>query len=343
VAGLLHDQIQQLLAGAMMLVRNLDRREPQLGVGLEEIDAILRESMEASRSLAREISPPVLRNGGLVRALEEICARFEHQHGLICTLEAPDRSPRLHDALEAFLYHAVGELLLNVVKHASATRVQINMAASSEEMQIAVEDDGTGFACVSDLVDDDGGHYGLQSIRQRLELFDGTLRLQNAPTGGASAVMILPLTRGNVPRGAGEPVAARPAIERIERAAGRRLVRLLIADDHEMIRKGLRSMLAREPQIEIVGEARDGLEAVRLARELEADVVLMDLSMPGADGLEATREILAAQPTVQVVAMSASSEETVIGAVLEAGATGFLSKTCSFEQLIAAIRTAGQT
>jgi DNA-binding NarL/FixJ family response regulator len=117
-------------------------------------------------------------------------------------------------------------------------------------------------------------------------------------------------------------------------------VRVLIADDHEMIRRGLRAMLAGEPEVDIVGEACNGVEAVRLAAELGADVVLMDLSMPGASGLAATREIVATRSPAQVVAMSANNDESLISSVLEAGAIGFLSKTCSFEQLLTAIRTA---
>ena len=339
VAALLHDQIQQLLAGGTMLVRNLSRGHPELETALTEVDGILRESMEASRSLAREISPPVLRNGGLVRALEETCARFEVQDGLRCTLEAPDRVPRLNDALEGFLYHAVGELLLNVVKHANARRVTIAVAASKTEIRIEVEDDGVGFPGAPSRVDGDGRHFGLHSIRQRLELFDGSLQLRSSRSGGASVVMTLPLIRANLLDDCSEPPRTGYAWIQGDAVSMMPSVRLLIVDDHEMIRKGLRSMLAREPHIEVVGEARDGREAVRLATELDPDVVLMDLYMPGADGLEATREILAVRPSAQVVAMSTSNEESVISAVLEAGASGFLSKTCSFEQLVAAIRT----
>lgn len=344
MAGLVHDHVQQLLAGGLMLVRNVSRTRPELTPPLDEIDAILRESMEASRSLAREISPPALRHGGLARALEETCARFEHQHGLVCTLAAPEQVPRLHDALEAFLHQAVGELLLNVVKHAHASRITITLAgvtrpAREPTLVLSVADDGIGFPCTDPATAAGSAHFGLESIRQRLELFDGRLLTGRSSAGGAEVQMELPLVASNLPADPVDASAAVPgaAAARIRTAC----VRLLIADDHEMIRKGLRSMLARQPQIEIIGEARDGLEAVHLATELDPDVVLMDLFMPGANGLDATREILAARPSTHVVAMSTSREEAVIHAVLEAGARGFVSKTCSYEQLIAAIESAG--
>lgn len=357
VADLLHDHVQQLLAGGMMLVRNVGRKQPSLAADLDEIEAVLRESLQASRSLAREISPPLLRNAGLIRALEEICARFEHQHGLSCALETPARLPRLNEALEAFLYHAIGELLLNVVKHAQANRARIAVTASADALSVAVEDDGVGFADPPGaFLNGAGGHFGLDSIHQRVELFEGSLTLTAATAAraaadaapdadadseaggnpGARAVITLPLIAGNL-RDAAPWQAPSEATAEAPAGAPRR-VRLLIVDDHEMIRRGLRSMLACEPGIEIVGEARDGHEAVRLAAELDPDVILMDLFMPGADGLQATREILSARPRAQVVAMSTSNDEHVVAPVLQAGASAFLSKTCSLEQLKAAIR-----
>lgn len=105
-----------------------------------------------------------------------------------------------------------------------------------------------------------------------------------------------------------------------------------------MIREGVRSLLAHAPDIEVVGEARDGPEAVDHAQRSAAQVILIDLALPGLDGVEAIRRILAAQPEVGIVALADAEGETQIVAALEAGASGFLAKTCPPADFTNAIR-----
>jgi DNA-binding NarL/FixJ family response regulator len=117
-------------------------------------------------------------------------------------------------------------------------------------------------------------------------------------------------------------------------------ITVLLADDHAIVRQGLRSLLEREPQISVVGEAEDGYMAVQKAAQLAPDIVVMDISMPGLNGVDATRQISARTPRVKVIALSMHSQTTVVNRMLQAGAQGFLLKECAAKDLVAAIFSA---
>jgi two-component system, NarL family, response regulator NreC len=119
-------------------------------------------------------------------------------------------------------------------------------------------------------------------------------------------------------------------------------IRILLADDHTVVRDGLRALLEREPDMAIVAEAADGRESVQLAEEQSPDVVVMDLAMPVMNGMEATRRILAANPRVAVVILSMHQDESYILGSLHAGAKGYLLKDSMRKELVEAIRAVSQ-
>jgi DNA-binding NarL/FixJ family response regulator len=115
---------------------------------------------------------------------------------------------------------------------------------------------------------------------------------------------------------------------------------VLLADDHRLVRAGLVRLLATASDIDVVGEAADGRQAVEQSRTLAPDVILMDLSMPVLDGIEATRQILSQQPNVRIVALTSFADHPKVADMLEAGAVGYLLKDCEPADLLAAIRSA---
>lgn len=116
-----------------------------------------------------------------------------------------------------------------------------------------------------------------------------------------------------------------------------RTLRILIADDHEIIRRGLRDLLSSEPGWQVVAEARDGREAVQLAREMKPDVVVIDLTMPELNGLTATKEILKFSPKTEVVVLTMHQAEEGMREVLESGARGYVYKSDAGKDLVAAV------
>jgi DNA-binding NarL/FixJ family response regulator len=119
-----------------------------------------------------------------------------------------------------------------------------------------------------------------------------------------------------------------------------RAIRVLLVDDHAMVRRGLREFLALFEDIEVVGEAGDGLAALDAAATLRPDVVVMDLSLPRLDGIAATRELRSTQPEVEVVALTGFAAEDQVMSAIEAGAAGFLLKDANPDDVAAAIRAA---
>ena len=116
-------------------------------------------------------------------------------------------------------------------------------------------------------------------------------------------------------------------------------IKIILADDHQIVRQGLRTLLTGEPDMEVVGEADDGRKTLKLAQELAPDVIIMDISMPDLNGIEATRQLLVDCPSVKVIALSMHSDSLFVLNMLRSGALGYLLKDCALEELVKAIRT----
>ncbi len=116
-------------------------------------------------------------------------------------------------------------------------------------------------------------------------------------------------------------------------------LRIVLADDHRILREGLRSLIEKQPGMTVCGEAEDGRTVVRLALEKSPDLVIMDIAMPHLNGIEATREIVAKDEKIRIIALSMHSDRRFILEMLRAGASGYILKDCAFEELTTAINT----
>lgn len=116
-------------------------------------------------------------------------------------------------------------------------------------------------------------------------------------------------------------------------------IRIQLVENHAIMREGLRSLIHQQSDMEVVGEANDGLQAADLASELQPDVVVMDVAMPGANGIHATRQIKQTTPGIQILALSAYDNPEYVMGMIRAGVSGYLLKDCAFEELVVAIRT----
>ena len=116
-------------------------------------------------------------------------------------------------------------------------------------------------------------------------------------------------------------------------------VRVLLIDDHRILRQGLRALLEREPDFEVIGEAENGRTGVEFAKEAHPDIILMDISMPGLNGIDAARQILDHSPHSRIIALTAHSDRNLVREILKAGAVGYVVKDSAVEELTNAVRT----
>jgi PAS domain S-box-containing protein len=345
LAKILHDHLQQLLVVARLGLETLCR---QLGPGhrhsVERIADLLKESLDTSRSLTAELCPPVLLESGLAKALEWLARWMKLKHGLDVELETDPGVMIQREPMNVLLFESTRELLFNVVKHGGVSKVRVQMLrVDAKTLQITVEDRGRGFD-TKRLWNHDAaeGGFGLFSIRERLSLLGGHFEVTSAPGEGTVIVLTAPLEPGGVvgPEATAEPplreLAGVPVTHSLRGDTKR--TRVMLVDDHAVMRHGLSTLLDLHTDIETIGEASNGEEAVRMAREHQPDVILMDISMPKMNGIEATRIIHGEFPQIRIIGLSMFDATDQAVTMLEAGAVAYLNKSGNSDALIAAIR-----
>jgi ligand-binding sensor domain-containing protein/signal transduction histidine kinase len=198
LAKLLHDHLQQLLVGAKFRIVSLGHSAgPSVRQAAREVEELLNESIEASRSLTAELSPPVLSEGGLTAGLEWLAQWMNQKHGLCVRLIAEEQVSPAAEDIAVLLFESVRELLFNVVKHARVNSVTVSLERVEEQtVRITVADQGAGFEQGSWQSARESGAFGLFSIRERLDLIGGRLEIDSRPGKGARLTLLAPLGHG---------------------------------------------------------------------------------------------------------------------------------------------------
>jgi CheY-like chemotaxis protein len=330
-----------MLVAAKLQTTMLVNRQPteSLTTAARLVSELLDQTLAASRTLTAELSPPVLYDAGLGPALQWLARHFLDKHGLDIDVEfAPPAEPRTED-LRIFMFDAVREALFNVAKHSGVTKARVNGFRGPEgRVHVVVSDGGKGFNPTGLQGGGRSEGFGLFSIQQRIKHLGGRLEIDAAPEKGTRLTLIGPKPRisqrhapSAVPPARTEAIMGKPS------ELGK--IRVLLVDDHHIIRQGLAGLLRMDPGIEIVGEASNGAQAIHLTRSLLPDVVVMDVSMPVLGGIEATAEIHRDFPEVRVIGLSMHEEGELSSAMRKAGACMYVTKGGAPEALIKAIHS----
>lgn len=333
LAERLHDELQQLLVGAKIQLEEVSQVAGPLSARLAKIGEILTSSLETSRAITRDLAPPMRPAADLPAALRWLAKLQAERSGLVLHTSLPDHLA-VSESNATLLFTGARELLLNVVKHSGVKEAALTLEATDNAVTLTIADAGRGFDPSATPLATSMG-LGLFSIKERAELLGGRVAIDTAPGEGTRIRLSLPNPKEEsasaVERRSG-PLRAAPE------ELGEGTIRIVVVDDHAIVRKSVMLALARHDDLVIVGEASNGREALELVERVQPHVVLMDVTMPLMDGIEATRRVRSRWPRVRVIGLTMHTEPSIIDKMLQAGAEQVVAKGSEMDRLLETIR-----
>jgi PAS domain S-box-containing protein len=319
IASLLHDAI----GGQLTLIqKNTELLRTMLAAeeaALPYLDAnlgMLQDTHQQVRHLAMDLNSKALSELGLIPAVRQHVDRLCASTGLPISLHLTGHARRLPPEIERLVFRALQETLNNVLRHAEATEISAQLHLGHKSLRLTVQDNGRGF---EEGAWNHGTALGLPYLRQQVEQLGGDLFVESTPGNGSIIALHLPL--------------------RAMTDNGTHRTRVLVVDDHEIMRQGLRHILAATDDLVCVGEAGDGHEALRQIETHQPDLILMDVKLPGGSGIETTRQLAKRHAHARVIIYTYHDDETYLEQALQAGAKGYVLKSDPNQLLLTALRT----
>jgi two-component system, NarL family, sensor kinase len=346
----LHDVTGQKLAALNLDLSRLGRMktlesDPTAQEVLAECRQLCEQMAEEIRTLSYVLHPPLLDEVGLASAVRWYADGFAHRTGIHVDVDMAPNLMRIPPDTELALFRVVQESLTNVRRYSGSATAQVRLRFQSDQIQLEIEDQGKGMP--EEILRSRGTPallgVGIQGMRERMRQLSGRLDISSGAHGGAKVVATVPvsarLREASAATGAAETVGVSRAAE--EKSSP--LKRVLIADDHEMIREGIRHALQNERDWVVCGEAADGKEAVEETLALNPDLVILDINMPVLNGLAALRQIRQLRPQTKVFVFTVNNSDQGIREIMAAGADGYLCKSNASHGLIEAVKTIFET
>ena len=344
IARELHDTTGQDLAVMLMLLSQVSTKLEQsvvqegLRQTLADVMALARKVEDQIRTLSYVLHPPLLDELGLSAALRWYAEGFQKRTGISVEILSPENVPRLTPEKETALFRVVQECLSNILRHAESNRARIRLLLPKGMAEVSIRDYGKGIPPqkLSEATKGKSLGVGIAGMRERLEQLGGDIEIRSSQ-GGTLVVARVPMEirEGSAPE---SPAAQQPS-EQPAAALSGAPKRILIADDHEVTRRGIRSLLQNEADLEVCGEAEDGVQAAAKMQELHPDLIILDLSMPRSGGFSAIRRIREASSTTKILVFTTHSSPDLIRTARARGCKGYISKGKPPEELLRGIRT----
>jgi PAS domain S-box-containing protein len=333
IARDLHDSTAQTLNRLVLNLAYIESQGQQAGNSgapklLRESMALAEQASKEIRDLSHLLYPAALDEMGLMTAIQWHAARTSEVTGIRISLDLHPNMPRLPREIEVALFRVLQESLENVRRHSGSPVAQVRLKPQQDQVTLEVRDEGHGApAGLLDASDNVTGlGVGVAGMRERLRQLGGLLEVESGPTGT--------IVRATV------PASTRSDTENARRPGSS--LGVLIVDDSPMVRRSVRELLSADPHLTIVGEAGDGHEAIQKAVELQPDLVLLDISMPEMNGLEASRKMGVVLPHIRILAFSQDDSRKTVQEARMAGALGYVLKSDAARDLMTAVRAVSE-
>jgi PAS domain S-box-containing protein len=350
IARDLHDVTGQKIAILSMsldrLGRLMESKGAEVSETLDESRDVVRKIGEEIRTLSYLLHPPLLDESGLASAVRWYAEGFQKRSGISLTVDIPPGLGRLSTEVETALFRVVQESLTNVHRYSGSPNAEIKIFAGDGQVHLEVVDHGRGIeAGVAPVMIDGIASLGvgIPGMRERLRQLGGQLEVDFG-TNGTRVVAIVPLKKPDAVSvetaeyAAAEGGSAQPRLDSDAAARSDARRRILIADDHEVMRRGVRGLLESHNEWAVCGEAFEGKEAVVKSRELRPDLIIMDINMPGLTGIAAAQQIRRENPSAKILFFSVHESAQTVREVINAGAQGYVAKSRAGHDLVDAVR-----
>ena len=337
--------VAQSMALAQIFQRNRGRIDEDSRRMLLECSMLAKDVIEETRTLSYLLHPPLLDELGLAAAVKWYAEGFQRRTGITTKVKMPPEVPRLSPDREMALFRILQESLTNVHRYSGSSDASIKVRFDEEEIRLEVSDFGKGMSPDAlDASNQKGSPLGvgIQGMRERMRQLAGTLEIASRPGHGTRVIAILPRTEehsvATLAHLNSEAAAtqAEQAVQVENKPSQRRRARkrILIADDHEMLRRGVRTMLESETDWEVCGDAVDGKDAVEKVAALNPDLVILDINMPVLNGLAAARQILRDRPRTKILVFTVHESDQTLKEIRASGAHGYLPKSRAGQDLL---------
>jgi PAS domain S-box-containing protein len=349
IARDLHDITGQKLASlSLTLSQTLRMSKP---CSDPEVRAILNECLQNTRDVTNEIRvlsyllhPPLLDELGLASAVHWYVRGFEPRTGIKVNVDVSKSFPRLAPDAEVTLFRIVQEALTNVHRYSGSSKAEVKVRHAEQRVKLTVRDFGRGMPTeMAKSLNARNGTLGVgvQGMRERVRQLAGTLEIWSAPGRGTLITASLPQVPDSIGPDLASEDQAQPydLVGEIAAGPGSARQRILIADDHEVLRRGVRTILEGEDAWEICGEATNGQEAVDKTLALRPDLLILDINLPILNGVAALARIRQSRVPTKVLMFTVQESEQMMHETLDAGAQGFVSKARAGDDLVIAIKT----
>ncbi len=330
----LHERLGQNLAGLVFKSEvfrlKLKEKSPGDAAEMEEIIKLVNDAIVQTRELARDICPVDMAAGGLFMAFEELRQEVEFKNCVKCLLDLDDESVKLSDLEASNLYYIAREAVENAVQHGMSKNILITLAARENTITMKIIDDGIG---LPDSFEETSG-VGIRIMQYRSWIIGANFSVERNAGGGTVVTCLLRKQDDSRGLHFSESDRRKYMVENGAQKAG-----ILIVDDHPIVRQGLSQIINREDDLYVCGEAQTADETIKLVAKLNPHLVIADISIEGASGLDLIKALRTRYSGLPVLVLSIYDELIYAERTLRAGARGYVMKQEAPQTVVTAIRT----